>query len=98
MDSLSSNINIRIDRETKKEAEILFKDLGINMSTAINLFLKQSIRDQALPFSVTKNIPNYETIEALKEAALIFEHPEKYNSYNNMEDLKKALLEDNEWN
>ena len=94
MTELSANINIRIDETTKKEAENLFKDLGMNISTAINLFLRQSIRNQALPFSITKNIPDAETIEAMKEAELILKNPKKYKSYDNMKDLKKALLGD----
>lgn len=46
----TSNINIRIDDKLKKEAEKLFNDLGINMSSAINVFLKQSVREQKIPF------------------------------------------------
>ena len=94
MNGQSTNINIRIDAVTKSEAEALFKDLGMTVSTAINLFLKQSIRNQALPFSITKNIPNAETTKALEEAKLILKEANKRKSYSNMKDLKKALLED----
>ena len=52
----TSNINIRIDDKLKKEAEKLFNDLGINMSSAINVFLKQSVREQKIPFEIRKNI------------------------------------------
>lgn len=57
----TSNINIRIDDKLKKEAEKLFNDLGINMSSAINVFLKQSVREQKIPFEIRKEYPNYDT-------------------------------------
>ena len=57
----TSNINIRIDDKLKKEAEKLFNDLGINMSSAINVFLKQSVREQKIPFQIRKEYPNYDT-------------------------------------
>lgn len=48
----STSINLRLDKELKKEAEELFAQLGLNMSSAINMFLKQSVREQAIPFQV----------------------------------------------
>ena len=57
--------NIRIDEELKKEAEELYNRLGLSLSTAINIFLKQSIREQELPFELEFN---NKTKEALLEA------------------------------
>ena len=91
MADYTANINVRIDPNTKKEAENLFKDLGMNISTAINLFLKQSIRNQGLPFSISRNVPNAETIKALKEAEYISNNPEKYGSYS-LDEFKKLLI------
>lgn len=91
MAKYNTNINIRIDTKTKKEAEELFKDLGLNTSTAINLFLKQCIRDKGVPFYITKNGFNDETMSALSEADDMIMNPTKYKSYNNMDDLKKSL-------
>lgn len=48
-----TNINIRIDEELKKEAELLFSDLGLNMTTAINIFVRQSLRQGGIPFEIT---------------------------------------------
>ena len=48
----NTNLTIRIDSNLKKEADNLFKELGINISSAITLFLKQSVREKALPFDV----------------------------------------------
>lgn len=91
MAKYNTNINIRIDTKTKKEAEELFKDLGLNTSTAINLFLKQCIRDQGIPFYINKNGFNDKTLSALSEADDMIMNPSKYKSYNNMDDLKKSL-------
>lgn len=48
-----TNINVRVDTQLKEEAERLFDSLGLNMSTAVNMFLKTSVRNQGLPFEIT---------------------------------------------
>lgn len=48
----NSIISVRVDEDLKKEADILFNKLGINMSSAINIFLKQSVREQGIPFEM----------------------------------------------
>ena len=48
----TSNVNVRVDSDLKKQAEILFSDLGLNMSTAINIFLRAAISHGGLPFEV----------------------------------------------
>lgn len=48
-----TNINIRVDKEVKKEAELLFSELGLNMTTAVNIFIRQSIRQGGIPFDIT---------------------------------------------
>ena len=58
-------INIRVNDEIKKEAETIFKSLGLNMSVAMNLFLKKCINEKGIPFDL--KIPNKETIEAMEE-------------------------------
>ena len=49
----SINVNIRVDEELKKQAEELFADMGLNMSTAVNMFLRQAVRTGGIPFAVT---------------------------------------------
>ena len=51
--SQTSSVTMRIDCDDKKKAEILFNSLGLNMTTAFNMFIKQAIMCQGLPFSVT---------------------------------------------
>lgn len=53
------NVTIRMDKDLKAQAEALFADLGLNMTTAITMFTKQAAREQGIPFSVTK-LPNVE--------------------------------------
>jgi len=49
------NITVRIDNDVKREAEILFEKLGLSMSGAINIFFRQAIREQAIPFQIKAN-------------------------------------------
>ncbi len=89
--SNSTNLNIRIDSNLKKEAEDLFKRLGMNMTSAINVFLTQSVKEQAIPFAIKENKPNKKLLKALKEADKMTKHPEKYKWYDNVDDLMKDL-------
>ena len=57
-------INIRVNDEVKKEAETIFKSLGLNMSVEMNLFVKKCINEKGIPFDL--KIPNRETIEAME--------------------------------
>lgn len=59
--------NIKIDPDLKKESQILFEQLGLNLSTAINMFLRQSVREQAIPFRVGNPL-NRETVQAIEDA------------------------------
>ena len=62
------NVTLRVDEELKKQAECLFDELGLSISTAFNIFLRQSVREQQIPFSVSKNVPNAVTRAAMEEA------------------------------
>lgn len=83
---------IRIDTDIKKQATHLFSELGLDMSSAINLFLHQCVLRGGLPFQI--ELPKYNTkvLEAMAEAKRISRDSE-HKGYSNMEDLKKALEE-----
>ena len=86
------NLSVRLNARLKKEAEELFADLGMNMSTAINLFLKQTVRNQAIPFSISMNtVPNPDTLAAMREA-LELEKPGSGKSFQSIEELRQDLL------
>ena len=87
----TSSINIRLDTDLKKESEDLFSALGLNMTSAISMFLRQAVRDQAIPFRVCKYPqPNAATLAAMREAERIAHDPDA-KSYTDMEDLLKDL-------
>ena len=67
----SSNISIRMDNDLKAAAEELFAELGMNISTAFNIFVRQSLRERGIPFKITEGTPNKETVSALLEAERI---------------------------
>ena len=58
----TTNISIRMDSELKSQADALFAELGMNLSTAFNIFVRQSIREGRIPFDISLNQPNWETI------------------------------------
>jgi DNA-damage-inducible protein J len=67
MNGETTNISIRMDRALKEQAEMLFSELGMNMTTAFNVFVRQSVRQGKIPFEISIASPNAETIAALSE-------------------------------
>ena len=85
-------INIRVNDEVKKEAETIFKALGLNMSVAMNLFLKKCINENGIPFDL--KVPNKETIEAMEaieETNKILNGGIERKSYKNADELFEDL-------
>lgn len=85
----TTNFTVRLDTQVKDEAEKLFGDLGMTLSSAFNIFLHQAILTQGLPFPVCKEHPNKTTLAAMKEAIELANHPHA-KTYSNV----KELLED----
>lgn len=67
----TTNFSVRMDSDLKKRCEALYNELGMNLTTAINVFLRQSLRVGGLPFDVRVDQPNKETIAAMLEAERI---------------------------
>jgi len=67
----SVNFSIRMDKDLKKNCEKLYGELGMNLTTAINVFLRQSLRAGGFPFDVKLDQPTKETIAAMMEAEKI---------------------------
>lgn len=63
----TTNLNIRIDEKLKRDAEAIFSELGLNMSTALNLFLRYSVRYGGIPFELRIDKPNKTTIDAIED-------------------------------
>lgn len=89
----TSPTQIRIDSDVKAQANTLFEELGLDMSSAVNIFLRQCILQGGLPFSVQLPRFNKETTNAIYEAKKISRDID-IPSYSSMEDLKSALLSD----
>ena len=60
--------NISLDAETKAKAQVMLADLGMDLSTAVNIFLRQMLYEGGIPFSITREVPNKITLDAMKEA------------------------------
>ena len=88
----SINITIQMDEDIKRQADELFSDLGLNLSSAINVFVKQSLRAQAIPFTLSRNMPNLETIEAIEEVKHMKKDPGK-KVYDSFKDFMKEMQE-----
>ena len=86
--------NLSLDPDLKREASVLFSDLGMDLSTAVSVFLKQAVRVQGFPFVITRETPNADTIAALNEYYLMKEHPEDYKDYSSFKDLMNEVVAD----
>lgn len=89
----TTTINIRLNDEDKKIFNEICNELGLNMSTAFNMFVKSMIRAGGLPFEATIKKPNLETLIALEEAKRIAKDP-NIKAYNTVEEVMKALEEE----
>lgn len=79
--------NITIDAEVKKQAQQLFADLGMDLSTAINIYLKKALAEQGIPFEVTREVPNAVTAKAIADSE---KGEDVYGPFDSVE----ALMED----
>ena len=91
MANLTSSINVNVPTEVKDEATSLFNSLGLNMSTAINMFLKKAIYERGIPFEV-KQQPSKEFKEALNELDYMEKHPEQYKVYHDVDKMFEDIL------
>ena len=82
------NVTLRVDEDLKKQAEILFSELGLNLTTAFNIFLRQSVREQQIPFQVSMNVPNAVTLAAMNAAE---KGEDLHGPYDNISDLTEKL-------
>lgn len=85
-----SNVSFRIDKELKNSADRLFSELGMNMTTAFNIFLRQSVREGRIPFEVSLYSPNAETVAAMREAERIAKDPSA-KRFSSVKDLMADL-------
>lgn len=82
---------VRVNDEIKKEVTPILNDLGLSLSEAINIYLHQIKLNNGIPFELKYPKFSDEMLESLKEAEEIMKQPDKYPSYNTVEDLMEAL-------
>lgn len=90
---MTAPTQIRIDSDIKKQASLLFNSLGLDMSSAVNMFLHQCVLRGGLPFAVELPKYNQSVLEAMEEARRISKDP-NVKGCNTMEELKAALEAD----
>ena len=86
----TTNLNIRTEKAIKDQAESIFNELGINMTTAVNMFLRTAIREHGIPFELKLDVPNDSTAAAIEEGRKLTADPTAPR-YSSMEELKTAL-------
>jgi len=88
--STSANINIRVDAEVKSKAQEVFLALGLDMTTAINIFLRQAIRKNGIPFELTVEEPKPKTREFGRMKGRMWE-AEDHDWFEPLEDFKEYM-------
>ncbi len=88
----TTNLNIKTDKTIKEQAEQIFSDLGLNMTTAVNMFLRASIRENGIPFELKMEKPNKTTKAAIEEGRRIATDP-TVKGYHDIDELRAALEE-----
>ncbi len=88
-----TNLNLRLDADTKAQVESILNDMGLNFTTAVNIYFKQILRTGEIPFKIKADVPNNETIKAMEETEALLKAPDtKY--YTNVDRLFEDLTKD----
>ena len=85
------NMSFRVDKTLKKQADELFKNLGMNTSVALNMFLTQSVREQSIPFIPTMEVPNARLLKAMEEVEAIESGNIKAKRYKTFEEALEDI-------
>ncbi len=86
-------LQIRTDAEVKAKCDSLFKDLGITISDAVNMFLRQCLIHEGIPMEIKRPRPNADTLQALAEAKQLEADPNK-KVYANFDELLGEVKQD----
>lgn len=92
-----SSITVNVDAQTKKNTEKIFQDLGFNMTTGINMFLKAVERYQGIPFELELNSPNQASLVALREVRENLDNLKTYNNFDEIiDEIDRELANENQ--
>ena len=87
-----STISVQVDNNDKELANSILKSLGLNMSTYVNMAIKQLIYKDGLPFEVKNRKPSKELLEALEEGKEILSGKVKKKGYHNVKKMFEDIL------
>ena len=79
-----------VNKDVKEKAEKIFNELGLNMTSAVNIFLRTAIRERGIPFELKLDVPNETTIAAIEEGRKMASDPSS-TRYSNIDELRDAL-------
>lgn len=88
----TTNVTMRMDVNVKAQLQELMTDLGLDMTTFFTMAAKQAIREQRIPFEISRDIPNEDTKEAIEEVHQMKKNPSLGKSYTDVDDMMKELL------
>lgn len=80
--------NITIDADVKARSQAMLADFGLDLSTAVNIFLRQMLRERAIPFEIRQEVPNAATLAAMDDAE---NGTDVYGPFDSVSDLMEAL-------
>lgn len=90
----NTNINIRMDADLKKQFELFCTDMGMTMTTAFNIFARKAVREYRIPFEIGAELPNTETMEAIREVQVLKENHNLGKTYSDVDEMMEDLLKD----
>ncbi len=83
----NTNINIRMDADLKRQFEAFCSDMGMTMTTAFNIFARKAVREYRIPFEISGDVPNAETVEAIQEVKRMKADPDLGKTYSDVEQM-----------
>ena len=94
MANSSANISIRMDADLKRQFESFCSDMGMTMTTAFNVFARKAVREYRIPFEISGDAPNAETVEAIQEVKRMKANPGLGKTYSDVDQMMEELLAD----
>ena len=88
----NTSINIRMDADLKRQFEAFCSDVGMTMTTAFNVFARKVVREYRIPFEISGDVPNAETVEAIQEVKRMKANRDIGKTYSNVDQIIKELL------
>lgn len=90
----NTSINIRMDANLKRQFEAFCSDVGMTMTTAFDVFARKAVREHRIPFEISGDVPNAETVEAIQEAKSMKANRDIGKTYSNVDQMMEELLAD----